>query len=149
MRYAGQGYENPVPLDSMPIGTHDLARYRARFDDIHKLCHGHAAPAQPVEVVNYRVEAIGIVPRVDLARLEPAVSSVDDACVGQRKAYFSALSDRPIDVPIYARERLRAGHRFDGPAMIEQYDATTVVCPEQTVSVDDYGNLVVESLRQV
>jgi N-methylhydantoinase A len=145
MRYAGQGYENPVPIDGLPIGPNDLARYRARFDEIHRLCHGHAAPGQPVEVVNYRVEAIGIVPRVELAKLEPATGSVEDACIGRRQAYFSALSDRPIDVPIYARDRLRAGHRFDGPCVVEQYDSTTVVCPEQTVSVDEYGNLLVSS----
>jgi N-methylhydantoinase A len=149
MRYAGQGYENPVPLDGLPIGAEDLSRYRARFDDIHKLCHGHAAPGQPVEVVNYRVEAIGIVPHVDVARLEPATASVESACLGQRAAYFSALSDRPIDVPVYARDRFRAGHRLQGPAIVEQYDATTVVCPEQVVSVDSYGNLVVESLTSV
>jgi N-methylhydantoinase A len=149
MRYLGQGYENPVPLDGIPIGADDLPRYRARFDEIHRMCHGHAAPGQPVEVVNYRVEAIGSVPRVDLAKLERASGPVEEACTGGRMAYFSTLSERPIQVPVYARERLRAGHGFDGPAIVEQYDATTVVCPEQTVSVDAYGNLIVESRGQV
>jgi N-methylhydantoinase A len=149
MRYAGQGYENPVPLDGVPVGADDLPRYRARFDDIHKMCHGHSAPGQPVEVVNYRVEGIGLVPRVDLARLEPATASVESARSGMRKAYFASLSDKPIDVPVYAREHLRAGHRFGGPAIVEQYDATTVICPQQTVFVDEFGNLIVDRLRSV
>ncbi|GAC1312944.1 MAG: hydantoinase/oxoprolinase family protein [Chloroflexota bacterium] len=144
MRYAGQGYENPVPIDGVPITADDLRRYRSRFDDIHRLCHGHAAPGQPVEVVNYRVEAIGLVPRVELAKLEPAQAPVEDAQRGVRQTYFSSLSDQPVAVPIYARERLRAGHRFDGPAIVEQYDATTVVCPGQTVVVDEFGNLTVD-----
>ncbi|MBX5493340.1 MAG: hypothetical protein IRZ14_19490, partial [Chloroflexi bacterium] len=46
-------------------------------------------------------------------------------------------------VPVYARERLRPGHRFAGPAIVEQYDATTVVCPEQEVTVDRWGNLLI------
>jgi N-methylhydantoinase A len=46
-------------------------------------------------------------------------------------------------VPVYDRARLRAGHRLDGPAVVEQYDATTVVCPEQRVEVDAIGNLVI------
>jgi N-methylhydantoinase A len=142
MRYAGQGYENPVPVDSLPIGPEDLSKYRSRFDDIHKLCHGHAAPGQPVEVVNYRVEAIGVVPRVELARLPMADAPVTIAQTGERNAYFGEL----IDVPVYAREKLRAGHCFGGPAIVEQYDATTVVCPEQTARVDEYGNLLVESV---
>lgn len=149
MRYAGQGYENPVPLDAMPVSAADLPRYRARFDDIHQMCHGHAARGQPVEVVNYRVEAIGIVPRVDLARLEPATKPLEQASIGTRQAYFSAVSDQPIEVPVYARDRLRSGHCFIGPAIVEQYDATTVVCPEQKATVDDYGNLIVEQLTDV
>ncbi len=149
MRYAGQGYENPVPLDGMPVVGDDLQRYRARFDDIHKLCHGHAAPGQPVEVVNYRVEAIGVVPRVNLARLEPADAPVESACMGSRRVYFSTLAREPIEVPIYARERLRSGHQFKGPAIVEQYDATTVVCAEQVVSVDEFGNLIIDALVSV
>ena len=141
MRYAGQGYENPVPVDGLPVSAADLERYRTRFDDIHKMCHGHAAPGQPVEVVNYRVEAIGLVPHLELARLESAERTATGACIGSRQAYFSRL----VNVPVFARRKLRAGHRFDGPAIVEQYDATTVVCPEQSVLVDEFGNLVIES----
>lgn len=144
MRYAGQGYENPVPIDDLPRRQTDLARYRARFDDIHRLCHGHAAPDQPVEVVNYRVEAVGVVPHVELSRLDDAQGPVEEARVGSRDAYFASESDQLVSVPVYQRERLRAGHRFTGPALVDQYDSTTVVCPEQAVTVDKLGNLVVE-----
>ena len=148
MRYAGQGYENPVPIDQVPVEPADLPRYRSRFDDIHRMCHGHAAPGQAVEVVNYRVEAIGVVPRVDLARLEEATGPVDPAQVGTRSAYFSSLGAQRTDVPVYQREQLRAGHRFAGPALVDQYDSTTVVCPEQVVTVDPIGNLIVENASQ-
>lgn len=146
MRYAGQGYENPVPVDAVPMSAEDLVRYRARFDDIHKLCHGHAAPGQPVEIVNYRVEAVGLVPPVQLATIERATgASAAEALVGERQALFTAVSSQPIPVPVYSREALRAGHRMEGPAIIEQYDSTTVICPGQEVEVDSYGNLVVAS----
>src|SRR5579875_1191437 len=144
MRYAGQGYENPVPVDAVPMTREELARYRARFDDIHKLCHGHAAPGQPVEVVNYRIEALGLVPPVELATIGRAAGQpAAEAQVGERPALFTALSAQPVPVPVYAREALRAGHRLEGPAIIEQYDATTVVCPGQDLEVDSYGNLVI------
>lgn len=143
MRYAGQGYENPVPIDAVPLGADDLARYRSRFDDIHRFCHGHSAPGQSVEVVNYRVAAIGVVPRVRLAQLEVASGPVEEARVGTRAAVFGALPDR-TDVPVYDRSRLRAGHRFDGPALVDQYDSTTVIGPGQGVTVDPVGNLLVE-----
>lgn len=145
MRYAGQGYENPVPIATPPAEQDDLVRYREQFDDIHRRCHGHAAPGQPVEVVNYRVEALGLVPPVKLAELEHASGPVGHAQVGTRAAYFSALSDTLVPVPVYARDLLRAGHCFVGPALVDQYDATTVICPGQVVTVDTFGNLLVDS----
>ncbi|GAC1321372.1 MAG: hydantoinase/oxoprolinase family protein [Chloroflexota bacterium] len=149
MRYAGQGYENPVPIDAVPLADGDLARCRSRFDDIHRQCHGHAAPGQPVEIVSYRLEAIGIVPRVELATLEAANDDSARAQTGIRRALFSAVSDVPVDVPVFARDRLRAGHTFRGPAIVEQYDATTVICPGQSVRVDAIGNLLVESMMDL
>lgn len=146
LRYAGQGYENPVPLRELPSTAEDAAAIRHDFDLIHEQCHGHNAPGQPVEVVNYRVEAFGRVPSIDVATVEAATGSVDDAVVATRDAYFSEVSDAPFPVKVYQRELLRAGHRFDGPALIDQYDSTTVVCPGQTVTVDALGNLIVENI---
>jgi N-methylhydantoinase A len=147
MRYAGQGYENPVPIDGIPVTAADLARYRARFDDIHRRCHGHAAPGQQVEVVNYRIEAFGVVPHVELARLEAAQGPAEDAQIGTRDALFTSLGSRLSPVPVFDRDKLRAGHRFSGPALVDQYDATTVVCPGQRVTVDPFGNLLVEAVE--
>ena len=143
MRYAGQGYENAVQIDSIPLAEADLTRYRSVFDDVHRQFHGHAAPDQPVEVVSYRTVATGVLPDVALGRLDAVDTPVEDAITGTRAAYFPSASKEPVEVDVYARKRLRPGHRFDGPAIVEQYDATTVVCPEQTVRVDDYGNLII------
>jgi N-methylhydantoinase A len=144
MRYSGQGYENPVPIDGLPLTKSDLAHYRDRFDDIHRRCHGHAAVGQPVDVVNYRVEAIGLVPRIELPRIEAASGPVEVAMTGRRDAYFPSISDRLTPVPVYGRDKLRAGHCLLGPALVDQYDSTVVICPEQSATVDEFGNLLVE-----
>jgi N-methylhydantoinase A len=147
MRYSGQGYENPVPVDRLPLTAEDVERYRRDFDAIHEQCHGHAAPDQSVEVVNYRVQAIGVVPRVAMPTIEAASGPVEDAVVGSRPAFFpSAAGGAPdgfVDTPVYARAKLLAGHRIAGPAIVEQYDSTVVVFPEQTAEVDGYGNLLI------
>jgi N-methylhydantoinase A len=143
MRYAGQGYELAVPIERLPLGPGDLARCRDAFDELHRRQHGHAAPDQPVEVVNYRVEAIGLVPGVTVPDPPPASEPVESAQVGERPVLFPTLADEPRAVPVYDRARLLPGHAFPGPAIVEQYDATTVICPEQDVTVDARGNLVV------
>jgi N-methylhydantoinase A len=147
MRYSGQGYENPVPVGRLPLTPDDIARYRSDFDAIHEKCHGHAAHDQPVEVVNYRVQAIGVVPRVAMPVIAPATGPVADAVVGVRLAFFpGAVAGEPggfVATPVYARAKLGAGHRISGPAIVEQYDSTVVVFPGQTVEVDGYGNLLI------
>jgi N-methylhydantoinase A len=148
MRYSGQGYENPVPVPELPLTGPALARYRRDFDAIHEQCHGHAAPDQGVEVVNYRVQAIGVVPPVAMPDIAAAAAGgADGARAGTRKACFPAVgeapSEVPVTVPVYDRDKLRAGHQFRGPAIVEQYDSTTVICPGQDVTVDRYGNLAV------
>jgi N-methylhydantoinase A len=143
IRYAGQGYENPVPVDSFPISSDDLPKYRNRFDEIHRDCHGHAAPGQPCEVVNYRVQAAGKLPPLKLTPIQDANGPVNESQISERSALFSSLSPQPIKVPVYAREKLMAGHRINGPAIVEQYDSTIVIWPEQDALVDKFGNLVV------
>jgi N-methylhydantoinase A len=147
MRYSGQGYENPVPVQSVPLTADDLARYRGDFDAIHEQCHGHAAPDQAVEIVNYRLQAIGLVPPVSLPTVAAADGPVSRALMGSRPAYFAGTAGgdagRYLDTPVYARAKLGAGDRITGPAVIEQYDSTVVVFPEQQAEADGYGNLLI------
>ncbi len=143
MRYSGQGYENPVPVRELPLTPEDVERYRRDFDAIHEQCHGHAAPDQSVEVVNYRVQAIGVVPRVAMPTVPAADGPVEAAVVGSRPAFFPGTADGYTETPVYARTKLGAGHRVTGPAIVEQYDSTVVVFPGQTARVDGYGNLLI------
>ena len=74
------------------------------------------------------------------AELEPCEPGSCPSPVDRRPAFFDGL----VPTPVYARDRLRAGHTFPGPAIVEQYDATTVLCPGQLARVDRFGNLLVE-----
>jgi len=77
------------------------------------------------------------------ATIADADDGAERALAGSRPAYFAAAGEGLVDVPVYQRERLRAGDRLAGPAIVEQYDSTTVVCPGQAAAVDRFGNLVV------
>jgi N-methylhydantoinase A len=142
-RYVGQGNELAVGVERLPLRSGDLDEYRRRFDATHARRHGTSAPDQPVEIVNYRVVALGRVPRVAQPELKIASDRVSTARVGQRRAVFPARPGRAVPVSVYDRSLLAPGHRVTGPAIIEQYDTTTVICPEQDMLVDRYGNLVV------
>jgi N-methylhydantoinase A len=48
------------------------------------------------------------------------------------------------DCPIYDRYALGAGAHLAGPAVVEEFDSTTVVHPGYGLRVDDHGNLIIE-----
>jgi N-methylhydantoinase A len=150
LRYAGQGYELSVPtgldadLTDPSLDAATLAEVRRSFDAIHERLHGHQAPDEPVEVVNYRVVAYARVPQVQLQQHAPATNDVDAARKGERAASFAEYPT-PVPCPLYDRSRLQPGHRLSGPAIVEQLDSTVVVFPGQEAVVDDYLNLVIHT----
>jgi N-methylhydantoinase A len=147
LRYTGQGYELRTPLDGLYSGAltdASLKAARARFDERHAKVHGHAASDRPVEVVSYRVRVRVAVPKYT-PRSEPPPDrprTVADARKGVRKVYFDPKA--PVDATVYERDGLDIGVRVEGPCIVEQFDATTIVPPEWSGVVDEYRNLVLE-----
>jgi N-methylhydantoinase A len=147
MRYAGQGYELRVPLEGLwqnALDAKALEAVRARFDDLHARIHGHAAKEKSVEVVSYRQRVRVSVPKFAPHMLEarPAAAPLPDAIKGARRVFFTAAE--ATEATIYNRDHLAVGAVFAGPAIVEQFDATTVVPPGWNASVDRYGNLILE-----
>ena len=142
LRYEGQGYEVTTPVEE-PVGTAiDLHALRARFDALHRMRFGHGAEDAAVELMACRATGIGRVPR-PRATPPPADQALDLAIRGRRPMVF-AMADglECVEAPLYARAQLGPGHRFQGPALLEQEDATTLVPPGWQVEVDALGNLM-------
>jgi N-methylhydantoinase A len=93
-----------------------------------------------VEIVSYRVRGIGKVPPVEMPRFGRAGTSLADAQRATRRARFDGQT---IDCPVYWRDKLDVGLRFAGPAVLDQLDCTTVICPCQVARVDEWKNLIV------
>ena len=140
MRYAGQGYEIAVPCPAQPLQDADLKQLRATFDQQHRAMFGHMAPQEPVEIVSFRVRGIGLVAPVEMPKFKPAGTTLGDARRELRRVRFDG---RELDCPVYQRERLDVGLTVAGPAVLDQFDCTTVICPGQTARVDEWKNLIV------
>jgi N-methylhydantoinase A len=140
MRYAGQGYEIAVPCPVQPLQEADLRQLRATFDQQHQAMFGHMAPQEPVEIVSFRVRGIGLVAPVEMPKFKPAGTTLGDARHERRRVRFDG---RELDCPVYQRERLDVGLTVAGPAVLDQFDCTTVICPGQTARVDEWKNLIV------
>ncbi|MGE3245533.1 MAG: hydantoinase/oxoprolinase family protein [Beijerinckiaceae bacterium] len=147
LRYTGQGYELRTPLDGLYAGRLDadsLFAARARFDERHSQIHGHAAADRPVEVVSYRVRLKVAVPKY-VPKQHPVPETPPDAEAarkGARQVWFDPTC--ATEAEIYERDKLAIGACISGPAIAEQFDATTVIPAGWTGRVDRFGNLILE-----
>jgi N-methylhydantoinase A len=139
MRYRGQSYEVAVPVPSLR-GPADLADLAKRFHDAHQRRYGHMAQAEAVEIVNFQVTAVGLIPKPAMKSFDPSDGQATPRAT--RQAYFNATE--ACDVPVFARGMLQPGMQIEGPAIIEEKTSTTVIYPAQRAAVDSYLNIEVE-----
>ena len=147
LRYTGQGYELRTPLDGLferTLTAASLMAARARFDDRHAQIHGHAARERPVEVVSYRVRLRVPVPKYQAREEAPPREprSAEAAMKGRRIIHIDGRT--AAEAALYERDRLAIGAVVTGPAIVEQFDATTVIPDGWSARVDGLRNLVLE-----
>lgn len=144
VRYVGQNYE--ISID-VPEGEFDAAWFRQirdAFNAAHRARYGYDNADETIEAVTFRFEAIGEAPQVEFPRHEAATTELADAVAGSRNVYFPELQGY-VECPVYERTELGAGHVVQGPAIIEQYDTTTVVLPGTRARVDEYLLIIIEN----
>ena len=140
MRYSGQGYEITVPCEGDALRSGGIAALRHHFDKMHKQMFGHMAPEQAVEVVSYRLRGVGMVSAPAMPKFKPIGADPSDALLEHRHVRFDGEA---LACPVYQREHLDVGLALHGPAILDQFDCTTVVCPGQTARVDEWKNIII------
>ena len=140
MRYHGQGYEIPVPLDPDEIRGGDLATLDERFNGLHDQLYGFRMPNTASEIVNLRAVATGDLPKPELPEADLEGEDASGAVVEQGEILFEG--ERRA-TPIYDRGALRPGNRLEGPAIVTEFDSTTVVLPGYVAEVDRYSNILI------
>ncbi|MCC2097923.1 MAG: hypothetical protein KDJ29_13575, partial [Hyphomicrobiales bacterium] len=148
LRYEGQGYELRVSLDGLacPLDSAALASVAGRFHDLHTEIHGHAARDAIIEVVSYRLRASVPMPKAGSGSKAISGAAGEATAIGTRT--LSLGPGRVLDAAIWRREQLSPGWTAQGPAIVEQHDATTIVPDGWTVRCDDHLNLVLERAAQ-
>ncbi len=143
LRYAAQEYALTVPLTSAeePVRPEFLDVIATRFGKLHEQRHGHANPGAPVEFVALRTTVYGDLGKPDSERLAKAEGDFPHT---RRAVVFDGES---VESLIVQRADLLAGHAFQGPALVLEATATTVVPPGYGVRVDELGSLVIEETR--
>ncbi|ARP81816.1 5-oxoprolinase [Bordetella genomosp. 8] len=143
-RYRGQTHDIRVELEqALDEGS---ARFELAFHAAHRAQHGHDNQAHPIEIVNCRVQAVGLVPKQTVAAVpaSPAPAEADLPATDERRVYFGP-EEGWLGTPVHRRERLLPGMALQGPAIIEEMSSTTVVLPGQQASIDTAGNIRIQA----
>ncbi len=143
MRYVGQEHAAPVEVPVAAFHARDTAEIKRLFDLVHTQRYGYCSEIEAAEIVSIRTSVSGTMVKPELPRT--AAGGVDPpggALTGTRPVYFSSAGGW-VNTPTYRRDRLLAGNRISGPALIEEYASTTVALPGDAVEVDDFGNLLI------
>lgn len=138
-RYVGQSHDLQVELTADEIDDLQIDQLEARFHKLHREVYGISVESEPVLMVSARLRAIA---RIDKPSFEGYSSDVVPAPERMVEAWFEGVGR--TQVPLYERQPWKVDVVQQGPAIIAEYDSTTVVLPGQQWHVDNRGSIVIE-----
>jgi N-methylhydantoinase A len=140
MRYHRQGYEIPVALDPDEVRSDGLADLEERFNGLHEQLYGFRMPGTACEIVNLRAVGYGSVPKPELPVGEAGDADASAAVVDEHQVVFDG---QRVPTKIYDRSKLQPGASLEGPAIVTEFDSTTVVLPGHRAEVDVNFNILI------
>jgi len=140
MRYHRQGYEIPVALEPDEVRADGLADLEERFNGLHEQLYGFRMPGTACEIVNLRAVGYGAVPKPELPVGEAGDGDASGAVVDEHQVVFDG---QRVPTKIYDRSKLQPGASLDGPAIVTEFDSTTVVLPGHRAEVDVNFNILI------
>jgi len=142
-RYLRQYHEVSVQVPLAAVHGRDEAAIARAFHDEHRRLFGYSLEAEgsAIEIINVRLQAIGATTRPEIARQAAGEPDASAARKGSRRMYIPERDDF-AEVAVYDGHRMRAGHRVQGPALIEQQTTAIFVSERFDALVDGLGSFV-------
>ncbi|WP_134698660.1 hydantoinase/oxoprolinase family protein [Ammoniphilus sp. YIM 78166] len=143
IRYVGQEHAVKVPVPNGSMDAEAIEEIVRRFHDLHEQHYTFKLEGAATEIVNFHLTAFGRVQKPEIGRLEKVGDNAEQAIKEIRPVLFEEQGW--IDTKVYDREILNAGSLIQGPAIVEEQSSSTVVYPGQSLVVDEYGNLIINT----
>lgn len=143
MRYLGQEHTVKVPVPNGKMDEETVKEVIRRFHDIHEQHYTFKLEEAQTEIVNLHLVAFGTVKKPELYKLDKVGGNAEEALKEIRPVLYE--EEGWINTKVYDRAKLAAEVTIEGPAIVEEQSASTVVYPGQSVTVDHYGNLIIKT----
>lgn len=143
MRYQGQDHTVKVRVPDEDLSPENLDQFIEAFHKEHFQNYSFRLDDSPVEIVNMHLASFGRIEKTPIKEIEAKPYSLD-ACVKEvRPVIFEGTGT--VDTKIYDREKLSPGMSLEGPAIIEEVSASSVIYPGMKASIDPYGDIIIET----
>ncbi|WP_163140612.1 hydantoinase/oxoprolinase family protein [Bacillus sp. 22-7] len=143
IRYLGQEHTVKVPVPNGEWSEETISEVVERFGDLHEQHYTFKLEGTPTEIVNLHLTAFGKVLKPELKRLTSTSRDEQEAYKETRPVYFE--NSGWVETKVYYRSLFGKGMKISGPAIVEEPSASTVIYPDQSLTVDEYGNLIIET----
>lgn len=140
MRYVGQEHTVKVPVSHGKWDEQTIDEINYKFHELHEKNYTFRLDSTPTEIVNLHLVSLGRVNKVKLKK-STLKGSLQDALITSRNIYFE--DEGWIETNVYDRTKLPTNQIINGPAIVEEKSATTVILNHQTLYKDEYGNLII------
>ena len=135
MMYQGQWRSLAVPA---PANVSDIDVLIDGFHTEHEREFNYRRDDAPVSIFRVALTATGMVPKAKLQTHD--VKKNTRTTDNTREVWFEGKAFMAM---VFERDNLAAGAMFVGPAIVEQFDSTTVIPPATTAEVDTYMNIII------
>ncbi len=146
LRYVGQHHEVTVEIPSnCVIEEKHLQEIAETFHRAHEKLYTYSTPENPLEIINFRITAVGSVDKAHISQDKPGSADASHALKGEREVYFETESSF-VSTKVYDRNKLKPENIFEGPAVVEERITTIIVHPGWKASVDNFRNIILEEI---
>jgi N-methylhydantoinase A len=149
IQYRRQTHQITVPVEAGKITVEVIDDLVERFEKKYEELYGRGAAYREagIELTTFRVDAIGKMPKPQLREYAPETTDPSSSLMGERDVYFSEQG-KFLRTRVYKGSQIKAGSKFDGPAILEYPDTTVVIGPRQIGTVDSRLNILIENRTQ-
>lgn len=143
MRYAGQDHTVKVKVPNEPMTAENLSVFIEAFHKAHFQNYSFRLDDSGVEVVNMHLASFGKIEKTPIKEIEALPYSLEETVKEERPVIFEEFGK--VMTKIYDRAKMSPEMKVEGPAIIEEISASTVVYPGMSASIDKFGDIIIET----
>ena len=138
LRYLHQNYELSLPFPGSILSKNDIQHIQTGFHEMHAKTYGYSASGENIQVVNLRLRATKVQSKPEMPKLNFTGNLLDGNRIRTNPVWFK---NKEFKCLVYERSMLPTGFTFNGPAVVQEKESTTLVGPNWNLQVDPLGNL--------